>query len=140
MSEYSRIWKGIEHLIKGSKNDQFICTHCKEKLNQAMFHIASAYVDKDTQKVYKRLKRYCKDCENPLRAIRHSLEKNPNTPPKTDHCEHCGRKDCKIVLHHDHITGEFVRWACVNCNSRFTKDTFEEYLEEGRRWYNVKVH
>ena len=35
---------------------------------------------------------------------------------------------------------EFVRWACVNCNSRFTKDTFEEYLEEGRRWYNVKVH
>ena len=73
-----------------------------------------------------------------MRAVRHALEKNPNTPPKTDYCEHCGRKDCKIVLHHDHVTGEFVRWACVNCNSRFIHDTLEQYIKDGEKWYNDK--
>ena len=90
--------------------------------------LASAFVDKKTQVIYKRLKKYCKDCENPMRAIRHAIEKDPKTPPKPNYCEHCFKK-CKPVLHHNHKTGKFVRWACVNCNSRFTKDTFEEYLE-----------
>jgi|TARA_B100000085_G_C18137278_1_gene347857 hypothetical protein len=139
MSEYIRIWKGIKHLIKGSKEDRFVCNKCSQEFNQQHFQIASAFVDKKTQVIYKRLKKYCKDCENPMRAIRHALEKNPKTPPKPNYCEHCFKK-CKPVLHHNHKTGKFVRWACVNCNSRFTKDTFEEYLEEGRRWYNVKVH
>ena len=89
------------------------------------------------EKFYKRLKKYCKDCENPMRAIRHALEKHPDTPPKTDHCQHCFKK-CKTVLHHNHKTGKFVRWSCVNCNSRFVKDTLKEYIEEGRRWYNEK--
>ena len=138
MSQYIRIWKGIEHLIKGSKDDRFTCTKCTKEFNQKHFQIASAYVDKITQVVFKRLKRYCKDCENPMRAVRHALEKNPNTPPKTDYCEHCGRKDCKIVLHHDHVTGEFVRWSCVNCNSRFIHDTLEQYIKDGEKWYNDK--
>jgi len=134
--EYTRTWQGVDHLIKGFKKDKFECTHCKVKFNQANFHVASAYVDRETQKVYKRLKRYCKNCENPLRAIRNALEKHPDTPPKTDYCEHCKRENCKIVLHHNHKTGKFVRWSCVNCNSRFTNDTLEQYIEEGKRWYN----
>jgi|TARA_R110000744_G_C19096825_1_gene533111 hypothetical protein len=135
--EYIRIWQDVEHHIKGSKKDKFPCSKCNQEFNQANFQIASAFVDKITQKVYKRLKKYCKDCENPMRAIRHALEKHPDTPPKTDHCQHCFKK-CKTVLHHNHKTGKFVRWSCVNCNSRFVKDTLKEYIEEGRRWYNEK--
>ena len=82
MSEYIRIWKGIKHLIKGSKKDRFVCNKCSQEFNQQHFQIASAFVDKKTQTIYKRLKKYCKDCENPMRAIRHAIEKDPKTPPK----------------------------------------------------------
>ena len=78
----------------------------------------------------------CKNCENPLRNIRNNLEKNPSTPPKTNYCEHCGKNNTKIVLHHNHATGEFVRWACVNCNSRFVHDTLEEHIKDAERWYD----
>ena len=72
-----------------------------------------------------------------MRSVRHNLEKAKTTPPKTNYCEHCGRNDTKIVLHHDHRTGAFGRWSCVNCNARYPFDTFEEHMEDARRWYKV---
>ena len=77
----------------------------------------------------------CKNCENKLRGIRHALEKNPSTPPKPENCEHCGKGNTKIVLHHNHATGKFVRWACVNCNSRYPFDTLGEHIKDAERWY-----
>ena len=62
MKHFIRIWQGVEHKVLGSKNDTKICHGCKIKFNQKHFQIASAYVDKITQVVFKRLKRYCKDC------------------------------------------------------------------------------
>ena len=137
MKYFIRKYKNTEHRILGSKNDTYICTECDKEYNQKNFHVASALVDADTQKVYKRLKRKCKFCENSLRGVRHNLEKTRTTPPKTDYCEHCGRKDTKIVLHHNHETGKFVRWACVNCNARYPFDTFEQHMEDARRWYKT---
>ena len=140
MKYFIRIYKGINHKVLGSEDDRKVCDGCNLEFNQKNFHIASAKVKSKTQEMYKRLKNKCKNCENKLRGIRHALEKDPATPPKPKNCEHCGKGNTKIVLHHNHATGKFVRWACVNCNSRFTKDTFEEYIEEGRRWYNIKIH
>ena len=137
MKHFIRKYKNTEHRILGSKSDTYICTECDREYNQKNFHVASALVDADTQKVYKRLKRKCKFCENSLRGVRHNLEKAKTTPPKTNYCEHCGRKDTKIVLHHNHEKGEFVRWSCVNCNARYPFDTFEQHMEDARRWYKT---
>jgi hypothetical protein len=52
MSEYIRIWKGIKHLIKGSKKDRFVCNKCSQEFNQQHFQIASAFVDKKTQTIF----------------------------------------------------------------------------------------
>ena len=119
MKYFIRKYKNVEHKVLGSKEDTYICAECNIEYNQKNFHIASALVDGDTQEVYKRLKRKCKFCENSLRSVRHNLEKAKTTPPKTNYCEHCGRNDTKIVLHHDHRTGTFGRWSCVNCNARY---------------------
>tara|TARA_R100000700_G_C3052133_1_gene70955 strand:+ start:74 stop:496 length:423 start_codon:yes stop_codon:yes gene_type:complete len=139
MKHFIRVHRGIEHKVLGSKEDTYVCTKCKITFNQQNFHIASAKVDRKTQKIYKRLKRKCKFCENPLRSVRQNLEKDRNTPPKTNHCQHCGRSDTQIVLHHNHKTVQFGRWSCVNCNSRYPFDTFEEHMRDAERWYNVKV-
>jgi len=135
IKHFVRKYKDVIHTILGSENDQYVCRACGVKSNHHNFHIASALVDKKTQAVYKRLKRKCKNCENKIHAIRVALRKDDKTPPKTDYCQHCGRTDCKIGLHHNHLTGEFVRWACVNCNSRFVHDTLEEHVEDAERWY-----
>ena len=37
-------------------------------------------------------------------------------PPKPDFCECCHTADRKLVLDHDHITGQFRGWICGNCN------------------------
>mgnify|MGYP003662621147 FL=1 len=135
MKYFIRIHQGIEHKVLGSKDDRKICDGCKIEFNQKNFQIASTKIDAETQIVYKRLKNKCKNCENPLRNVRNNLEKHPTTPPKKDYCEHCGKSDTKIVLHHNHATGRFVRWACVNCNSRFVHDTLEEHVKDAERWY-----
>jgi hypothetical protein len=135
MKHFIRIWQGVEHKVLGSKNDTKICHGCKIEFNQKNFQIASPKTDRKTQVIYKRLKNKCKNCENPLRNVRNNLEKHPKTPPKKDYCEHCGRGNTKIVLHHNHLTGKFVRWACVNCNSRFVHDTLEEHIKDAERWY-----
>mgnify|MGYP003123004050 CR=1 FL=1 len=137
MKHFIRPHKKINHRVLGSKDDRKICVKCKIEFNQKNFQIASTKIDPITQIIYKRLKHKCNNCENPLRTIRQNLEKDPNTSPKPNYCEHCYKK-CKPVLHHNHKTGKFVRWACVNCNSRFTKDTYEEYINEGKLWYNEK--
>ena len=137
MKHFIRIHQGIEHKVLGSKDDRKICHGCKIEFNQKNFQIASPKVNSQTQEIYKRLKNKCKRCENPLRSIRHNLEKHPDTPPKTNYCEHCGRNDTKIVLHHDHKKGTFGRWSCVNCNARYPFDTFEEHMEDARRWYRT---
>ena len=41
-----------------------------------------------------------------------------------------GKGNTKIVLHHNHATGKFVRWACVNCNSRYPFDTLGEHIKD----------
>ena len=135
MKHFIRIWQGVEHKVLGAEDDKKTCDGCKQEFNQKNFHIASAKVKSETQEMYKRLKNKCKNCENPLRTIRNNLEKHPTTPPKPDYCEHCGKK-CKPVLHHNHLTGKFVRWACANCNSRFVHDTLEEHIKDAERWYN----
>ena len=136
MKYFIRTWQGVEHKVLGSEKDRKICDKCEIEFNQKNFQIASPKIDLETQIVYKRLKNKCKNCENPLRAIRHNLEKHPTTPLKKDYCEHCGKDDTKIVLHHNHLTGRFVRWACVNCNSRFVHNTLKEHMEDAKRWYN----
>ena len=135
MKYFIREYKDIEHKILGSEDDRYRCRGCNIEFNQRNFHIASALVVNESQEVYKRLKRKCKDCENKIHAIRVALRKNKNTPPKINYCQHCRRNDCKIVLHHNHLTGEFVRWACVNCNSRFVHDTLKEHIKDAERWY-----
>jgi len=136
MKHFIRIHQGIEHKVLGYKDDRKVCDGCKTEFNQKNFQISSSKIDAKTQIVYKRLKNKCNDCENPLRNIRNNLEKHPSTPPKTDYCEHCGKTNTKIVLHHNHATGKFVRWACVNCNSRFVHDTLEEHIKDAERWYD----
>ena len=135
MKHFIRIWKGVEHKVLGSEDDRKICHGCNIEFNQKKFHIASAKVVSETQEMYKRLKNKCKNCENPLRTIRNNLEKHSTTPSKKNYCEHCGKKNTKIVLHHNHKTGKFVRWACVNCNSRYPFDTLGEHIKDAERWY-----
>ncbi len=135
MKYFIRTYKGINHKVLGSEDDRKVCDGCNLEFNQKNFHIASAKVKSKTQEMYKRLKNKCKNCENKLRGIRHALEKDPSTPPKPENCEHCGKGNTKIVLHHNHATGKFVRWACVNCNSRFVHNTLEEHIKDAERWY-----
>ena len=135
MKYFIRIYKGINHKVLGSEDDRKVCDGCNLEFNQKNFHIASAKVKSKTQEMYKRLKNKCKNCENKLRGIRRALEKDPSTPPKPENCEHCGKGNTKIVLHHNHATGKFVRWTCVNCNSRFVHNTLEEHIKDAERWY-----
>ena len=131
MKHFIRTQKGIDYKVLGSKTDKITCRQCLIKSPQANFHIASA-----TAQGFRRLQHTCKICANRLRMIRHALVKDSNTPLKPDNCSHCGKQDSKIVLDHDWTTGKFRNWSCINCNSKFMAKTFEEYVEEGRRWYH----
>ena len=52
-------------------------------------------------------------------------------------CPHCGKKNCKIVLDHDWLTGKFRNWSCINCNAKHSEKTYEEADRNNRKWYHV---
>jgi hypothetical protein len=47
-------------------------------------------------------------------------------PPKPECCQCCGRKR-RLVMDHDHCTGQFRGWICVSCNNALGQfgDTIE---------------
>jgi hypothetical protein len=132
MNYFVRKWKGIEHKILGFESDRYTCIECEKEFNQRNFHVASI-----TAEGFKRLKHTCKTCANKMRAVRHKLNADPNTPPKPKDCPHCSKKNCKIVLDHDWLTGKFRNWSCINCNAKHSEKTYEEADKNNRKWYHV---
>ena len=55
----------------------------------------------------------CKECEIKLRLQLAQAKKNATPQPLR--CECCG-KEAKLVVDHDHHTGEFRGWLCQRCN------------------------
>jgi hypothetical protein len=70
----------------------------------------------------------CKYCQ--IKAVHNSVNKSevyPDTPPVPMTCDCCKKPTQKFHLDHDHNTGKFRGWLCVNCNLAIGKlgDTLE---------------
>lgn len=60
---------------------------------------------------------WCYDCGNAYNSVVHKLKKENPYKNTENICDCCGIKsDKKLLLDHDHITGEFRGWLCRNCN------------------------
>lgn len=55
----------------------------------------------------------CKECE--VRLRRQLQKAKLNAPPQPSACECCSKK-VKLLVDHDHNTGEFRGWICRRCN------------------------
>ena len=82
------------------------CKKCKEEKSAKDFPRHKQMKD--------RLDTRCRSCIRKAAAIRRELYAKHG--PKSDECVCCGSKDKKIVLDHDHKTGEFRGWICEPCN------------------------
>lgn len=86
------------------------CSKCEKILNIEFFR-------QDNQGRNNNFKEYyrpeCKDCERKLNEqLRLARSKAPKKP---NNCECCGRVE-KLLVDHDHKTGNFRGWICKRCN------------------------
>lgn len=86
-----------------------ICIKCNEEKHLEEFFTAYRKKDGAEGKAYT-----CSACKKKLDAQVRELKKI-HTPPKDSKCECCGDVT-NLCLDHDHITGEFRGWLCLNCN------------------------
>jgi hypothetical protein len=56
--------------------------------------------------------------------------------PADNICQTCQRPSIRLVMHHNHDTGEFIAWVCDRCNTRMSKlyDDFGQHMHAPRNF------
>lgn len=108
---------------------KYACTECNSEKNNAA---RAANPAKRTE--YDRLWRRT----HPEYQRRRRGQTEPPTRLMPDACEGCGKpRDSKsLAADHDHTTGLFRGWFCLNCNTAFGKlgDSPTEVMRRLRSW------
>ena len=65
-------------------------------------------------------KHTCNSCRRHQSKVRTKLHKE-NKRPKLIVCPICDKETRKVVLDHNHSTGEFRGWLCNDCNNALGK-------------------
>ena len=108
--------------VKGDPNDMIKCMDCGEIKNQINFHVRGVTDIFNRRHVLKT----CKICKNKQRLLILRLIKE--NPRQSDNCDCCGKYSKVLQCDHDHITGKFRGWVCINCNVGMGR--FEDHVEK----------
>jgi len=105
------------------------CRVCQQEKDESEFRLTRLFKGRDEGAYYRT---ECNKCEDNASRQRNVARRNaPNMPDK---CDCCGKSDTnstvaennrcsktKLLVDHDHVSGEFRGWICRNCNQGIGK-------------------
>jgi hypothetical protein len=111
----------------------YVCRLCNKELPESFFYIRK---DRSNYRI-----KSCKDCAKKEAKILKQMHEA--APPRTDHCQCCGKQKRpeELYLDHCHDTLVFRGWLCNGCNLGLgslgdTVEALETALEYLRRHYD----